>query len=314
MAKTRLIWLAGALALASALYLGWGLRAPMGFILSLRAVKLAALMMVGASVGAATVMFQTITQNRLLTPGIVGFDALFILIQTLLVLTLGGIGFSALPEVSKFAVETACLCVIAILMFGAILRAGAQDMTRLVLTGVIFGILMRGLTGFVQRLLDPSEFAVAQAASFASFSDVSATRLALAAPLFLLAMAGALALAPRLDVAGLGRIRARALGIDHDRLVIAALAAVSLLVAVSTALAGPVTFLGLLAASLGQAILPDWRHRMAIPAAAMTGALILVAGQTVFERLLGLQSTLAVIVEFLGGLVFLALVLRRQRI
>lgn len=312
MARARLCWLAAAVALAALLYLGWGLRAPVGFILSLRATKLAALLMVGASVGAATVIFQAITRNRLLTPGIVGFDALFILIQTLLVLVLGGIGYSALPEIPKFAIEILCLSAIAVLLFGAVLRAGAADMTRVVLTGVILGILMRGVTGFVQRLLDPSEFAVAQAASFASFADVAPLQLALAVPPFALALAGAMLLAPRLDVAGLGHVRARTLGLDPDRLALAALALVALLVAVSTALAGPVTFLGLLAASLAATILPDWRHRRLIPAAAMTGALILVSGQTVFERLMGLQSTLSVIVEFLGGLVFLALILQRR--
>jgi len=45
----------------------------------------------------------------------------------------------------------------------------------------------------------------------------------------------------------------------------------------------------------------------------MTGALILVAGQFLFERLLGQQSALEVVVEFFGGLVFLGLVLRRRR-
>ena len=82
--------------------------------------------------------------------------------------------------------------------------------------------------------------------------------------------------------------------------------------ATSTALAGPVTFLGLLAAGLAAVLLPSWRHRITIPAAAMLGALILVLGQFLFERLLGLQSTLTVIVEFLGGLVFLFLVLKRR--
>lgn len=115
-----------------------------------------------------------------------------------------------------------------------------------------------------------------------------------------------------LDVAALGRTRARGLGIDHDRLVFAALGLVALMVAVSTALTGPVSFLGLLAASLAVTLLPDWRHRLLIPAAAMIGALILVVGQFLFERILGLQSTLAIIVEFLGGVLFLALVLKRR--
>lgn len=312
MARRRLILLVAALLAVSALYLCWGLRSPYPFILSLRGGRLASLLLVGASAGAATVVFQTIVGNRLLTPGIVGFDAMFVLIQTTLVLVLGGAGYATLPAFPQFLIEAACLAGAATILFGAVLRHGAADMTRLVLTGVILGLLMRGLTGFMQRILDPSEFAIVQGASFASFASVDPRQLAVAAPLFLLAIAASLRLAPLLDVAALGRSHARSLGVDHDRLARMSLAVTAALVATSTALVGPVTFLGLLAAGLAAALLPDWRHAVLIPAAAMLGALVLVLGQFLFERLLGLQSTLAVIVEFLGGLVFLVLVLRKR--
>ena len=100
---------------------------------------------------------------------------------------------------------------------------------------------------------------------------------------------------------------------DVSRWVTAVVIVIAALVATSTALVGPISFLGLLAASLAAALLPSWRHALLIPAAAIMGALILVTGQLIFERLLALQSTLAVIVEFLGGLMFLALVLKRRR-
>ena len=311
MAERRLIWLAGGLALAIALFLLWNLRAPMGFILSLRAEKLAALVLVGAATGAATVIFQTIAANRLLTPGIVGFDALFVFLQTALVVALGSAGFAALPALPAFALETLCLIGAAMALFGLLLRKGAEDIIRMILTGVILGVLLRGLARFAQRLLDPSEFAVLQQASIASFNAVPRDQLAIAALTLSAALGIAWRLAPSLDVAQLGRIKARSLGLDHDRLVLGGLALVAALVAVSTALVGPVTFLGLLAASLARAALPDSRHALLIPAAALIGATILVVGQTLFERVLGLQSALGMVVEFLGGLLFLALVLRK---
>ena len=83
---------------------------------------------------------------------------------------------------------------------------------------------------------------------------------------------------------------------------------------VQTALVGPMTFLGLIAASLAREVVPESRHALLLPAAAVTGAIILVAGQFLFERLMGQQSALGVIVEFLGGLLFLALVLGRRRL
>lgn len=311
--RRRLILLAGLLALACALFLLWNLRAPMGFILSLRVTKLAALCVVGAAIGTATVLFQTIAANRMLTPGIVGFDALFVFIQTTLVLTLGGIGFAALPSLAQFGMETVVLVIAALALFSVLLRNGAEDILRLVLTGVILGVLLRGLAGLAQRLLDPSEFSIVQQATFATFGAVDKTQLAIAAVILGVSMAGALRLGRYLDVIALGRAVALPLGVDYDRVVFVALGLVALLVATSTALVGPITFLGLLASSLAHAALPTWRHMYLLPAAALIGAAILVSGQFVFERLLGLQSTLTVVVEFAGGVLFLFLVLRRPQ-
>lgn len=312
MARRRLLLLALALCGVSALYLVWGLRSPYGFILSLRGTRLAALLLVGASVGAATVLFQTITANRLLTPGIVGIDALFVLIQSVLVLLIGSVGYAALPALPKFLAEAGMLAAASMMLFRLALLRGAADITRMVLTGVVFGFLFRGLSSFVQRILNPSEFSIVQAASFASFTAIDPVQLAIAVPICLAALAFALRLAPALDVAGLGRDRARTLGLDHDRLVLTALGLVAALIAVATAVAGPFIFLGLLAASLAAALLDTHRHHLLLPGAAILGALVLVAGQLLFERALGLQSTLSVIVEFAGGLVFLFLVLKRR--
>lgn len=313
MTDKRSLLLFALLLLSCTLFLLWNLRAPLGFILSLRLTKLAALCVVGGAIGTATVLFQTIAANRMLTPGIVGFDALFVFIQTMLVLTLGGIGFAGLPSLAQFGIETFVLVATALALFSVLLRKGADDILRLVLTGVIMGVLLRGLAGLAQRLLDPSEFAIVQQASFATFSGVDQKQLVIASVILILCFGVAMRLARFLDIVALGRNVALPLGLDYDRVVFAALGLVALLVATSTALVGPITFLGLLASSLAHAALPTWRHAKLLPAAAMIGATILVAGQFVFERLLGLQSTLTVIVEFAGGLLFLFLVLRRPK-
>ncbi|MBY6003099.1 iron chelate uptake ABC transporter family permease subunit [Salipiger bermudensis] len=313
MAERRVLWLGLALLVLCGAFLAWQLRAPMGFILGLRAAKLGALVCVGAATGAATVLFQTVAGNRLLTPGLVGFDALFVLMQTLLVLLLGGVGAASLPAGPRFLMEVAALGVASVALFGLLLRRDARDITRMILTGIILGVLLRGLSSMVQRLMDPSDFAVVQQAMFASFGRVDPQQLAFSAVVLLAAMAVALRMAPALDVAGLGRDTARGLGLNHDRVVMTALLLMAAMVSVSTALVGPITFLGLLTASLARQVTGSHRHAVLLPAAAILGALILVAGQFLFERLLGSQSALAVIVEFFGGLVFLFLVLKRRR-
>lgn len=312
MAERRLIWLGGAALLLAGLFLFWQLRGPVGFILSLRGVKLAALILVGAAGGVSTVLFQTVIGNRLLTPGIVGFDSLYIFLQTTLVMGLGGFAYTQLPALGLL-LDIALMAGVTILLFWVLLRHGAQDLTKMVLTGVILGILLRGLAEFAQRLLDPSEFSIVQQVSFARFGSVDQGQLLLSGMLLLAVMLLAMRMAAALDVVALGRPMARSLGLGYDRLVLLVLAMIAVLVSVSTALAGPLSFLGLLAASLAREVIPQHRHRLLLPAAALVGAGIMIGGQFVFERLLGQQSTIGVVVEFLGGLLFILLVIRRGR-
>jgi iron complex transport system permease protein len=86
---------------------------------------------------------------------------------------------------------------------------------------------------------------------------------------------------------------------------------VSVLVAVSTALVGPITFFGLLVASLAHSLVGTSRHRYVLPAAALLAIICLVGGQTLLERVFSFDTALSIIIEFVGGIVFIILVLRR---
>uniref|UniRef100_A4X0E9 Enterobactin ABC transporter permease n=1 Tax=Cereibacter sphaeroides (strain ATCC 17025 / ATH 2.4.3) TaxID=349102 RepID=A4X0E9_CERS5 len=306
-----LFWLAALALIVCATYLLWGLGgANWRFVLGLRSVKLAGLVVVGTAIAVATVLFQTVSGNRILTPSIMGFDALYVLMQTALVASLGITAHAQLPSSLSFAVEVAVLVAAGLLLFGTLLRRGAQDMMRMILTGVIFGILFRSLSSFLARILDPNAYSVVQAESFASFSRVEAGLLPLGAGLCLAAAGTALALAPRLDVLALGRRTAVPLGLAYDRLSLAVLTLVAVLVAVSTALVGPVGFFGLIVAALAHSLTTSARHRALLPAAALVAIVLLVGGQTLLERVLGMGATLSIVVEFAGGLFFLWLLMR----
>lgn len=302
--------LALALSAASALYLLPGLGPKWEFVLSLRATRLAGLLVVGVAVAVATVLFQTVARNRILTPQIMGIDALFLFLQTVLVVGLGPVGFAALPATAKFAAEVLVLVAASLLLFGTLLGRGAQDVPRMILTGVILGVMFRSATGFLARVMDPNAFVIIQAEAAASFSRVSADLLPLAAMATAAMAAVALGLAARLDVLALGRPTAVSLGLRHDRLALLVLALVAVLVAVATALVGPLAFLGLLVAALARPLAGSDRHLPVLLTAMLLAGLMLVAGQTLFERALGQQSTLPAVIEFAGGLVFLGLLLK----
>lgn len=309
----RLLFLLALLALSCALFMLWNARAPWSFLLPFRGAKLAALLLVGVSVSTATLMFQTITQNRILTPSIMGFDALYVFLLTGAVYALGGMNVVQIPPQITFLVAAGTLTLAALLLFGTLLARSGSDLLRMILTGIIFGGLFRSLTSFLQRMIDPNEFAIIQVSSFARFTQIETDLLALSAAITGVVLWRCWGLRNRLDVLALGRSTAITLGEPPRRLEIEALILIALLVSVSTALVGPVAFLGLLVVSLARLVTPSESHGVLLPSAALIAGVTLVGGQFLMERVFQLATPLSVVIDVVGGAVFLFLLLRGMR-
>ncbi len=302
----------GAVALiAVACFMTLGAKGSWSFIIPFRGRKLLALCLVAYSVAISTVLFQTVTNNRILTPSIMGFDALYVLLKTGIVFFLGAGALTGIDPQLQFGIEIIVMVVLSGLLFRWLFLGEERSLTLLVLVGIVFGILFRSLSQFMQRLLDPNAFQVLQDTFFASFATVDTTLLLISTSIVAVVSLAALRLGHTLDVLSLGRAQAINLGIDHRRVVVILLMLVSILVAVSTALVGPITFFGLLVASLAHSLVGTSRHRHVLPAAALLAIICLVGGQTVLERLFAFDTALSIIIEFLGGIVFIILVLRR---
>ncbi len=283
------------------------------FVLPFRGTKLAALALVALAVAVSTVLFQTVTDNRILTPAIMGFDSLYILLQTSLVFLLGSARLAGVDHRLRFVVEVLLLVGFAGLLFRWLFTGARRSLHLLLLVGLILGVLFRSLGTFMQRLIDPNEFAVLQDAFFASFNGVDPALLGVSSVLVAIACAMAWRIRRTFDVLLLGRPTATMLGVEHRRVVTQVLVVVAVLVAVSTALVGPVTFFGLLVAHLAYLVVGSHRHRYVLPAAVAVAVVCLVGGQTVLERVLGYDTALSIVIEFLGGIVFLGLLLRDAR-
>ena len=175
-----LVWLAVTLCLCCVGYMIIGARGPMSFVIPFRGAKIVALILVGVSISTSTVLFQTVSQNRILTPSIMGFDALYVMILTGAVFFLGGMTVAAVSAHLAFAVTACAMTLAALLLFSTLLRSAHNNLMRMILTGIVLGALFRSITDFMQRLIDPNEFAVIQAGSFARFTQIETDLLLLA--------------------------------------------------------------------------------------------------------------------------------------
>lgn len=306
-----LIMLCVVAAVCVVLFCTVGLQGAWEYVLRRRLLSIAALAIVAVAISVSSVVFHTISENRILTPSIMGFDSLYMLVQTIGIFLLG-VSLGTLPAVPTFAFTVALMVGFSLALYGWLLLGAGRGLHALILIGIVFAGLFRSIQSFIARLLDPNQFVVLQDRGFASFTRFDAVLLAPSAVLVGVVVLLLWRMRRTLDVMALGRETALALGVDHRRIVIVVLVCVSVLVSVSTALVGPTTFFGLLAAHLAYTVTRTSRHAITLPAAVLGSVAGLIGGQLVVQHVFGFATALSIVIEFGGGLLLIALLLRRR--
>ncbi len=299
----------------SVLFLVYGLNPnSYQYALSRRIPKLIAIAMTGSGVAVSSVIFQTVTNNRILTPSVLGLDSLYNLFQTLIVFSLGSLNVALMGSNLNFLIAGGLMIVFSLFLFKMMFRRENTNLFFLLMIGMIFGTLFSSLSSFMQMVMDPNEFLIVQNKMFASFNNVKSSLLGISMITMGLTLFWVLKDVKKLDVLALGKEQAINLGIDYDRMVRKLLIAVAILVSVSTALVGPVTFLGILVTNLAYQMINDYRHILIIPTSILLSLLALIGGQFLVERVFQFNTTIGVIINFIGGLYFIYILLKEERL
>ncbi|AUD12906.1 MULTISPECIES: iron chelate uptake ABC transporter family permease subunit [unclassified Planococcus (in: firmicutes)] len=308
------LWILIVLAAAACgLYLFDNLNGSFDYALPRRGVKVFAMVLTGVAIAYATVVFQTITHNRILTPSIMGLDSLYMLLQTVLIFFLGSGHITIINKQVNFLLSIAVMVIFALLFYKLLFKKDNQPIYFLLLIGIILGTFFGSVSTFLQVLIDPNEFQIVQDRMFASFNNVNAD-LVWISLLFIVVLIG---LAWRhnasLDVLSLGRDTAVNLGVGYDALVKKMLVLSAVLIAIATALVGPITFFGLIVANLSYQFFKSYKHSVVIAGASIISIVALVGGQWVVEHVFTFNTTLSVIINFIGGVYFIYLLLKESR-
>lgn len=320
----RRYWAIMALLVVLAAVFGFGLLAwnnPMpvgsdGFwrIAERRVNSVIAMIIVAFCQGIATISFQTVVNNRIITPSIMGFESLYRAVQTSSVYFLGVAGLISLQGVTQFGLQVAVMVLLALGLYGWLLSGRYANLQVMLLVGIVIGGGLGSVSTFMQRLLTPSEFDVLSARLFGNVSNADASYYPLAIPL--VAVAGALlwAKSRRLNLLALGKDTATNLGVNHRRELMQVLFLVSVLMAVSTALVGPMTFLGFLVATLTYQLADTYDHRYLFPMVILLGFVVLAGAYFVMRNIFYAQGVVSIIIELVGGTLFLIVILRKGRL
>lgn len=311
--STKNILLTVATIAVCALYLFHDLNGSYDYALPRRGFKVVAMILTGVAIAYSTVVFQTITHNRILTPSIMGLDSLYMLIQTVIIFFLGSTHFTVTNKQVNFGISVVAMIVFALLLYRFLFKKGNQPIYFLLLIGIIVGTFFSSISTFLQVLIDPNEFQIVQDRMFASFNNINTDILWIAIGIIGLLMLYAWRYTTYLDVLSLGRDNAVNLGVNYDSIVKKMLILVAVFISVSTALVGPITFFGLIVANLSYQLFGTYKHKILISGAGLISIIALVGGQWVVERVFTFSTTLSVIINFIGGVYFIYLLLKESR-
>lgn len=283
------------------------------YAMRLRTPKLIVMLITAFAIGGASIVFQSIINNTIVTPCLLGMNSLYTLIHTAVVFFAGTGSFLALNANASFAVDVVLMGLIATVIYGWLFQKTRHNVLYVLLIGTVLSSFFSSIQTTLTRIMDPNEYDTLLTTLVASFSNVNSeiillSILLLSAVIFVLRKDLML-----LDVLTLGKEQAINLGVDYDRSIRRLLLGVTLCIAVATAMVGPISFLGLIIANLARQLLKTYRHTQLILGSALFGMIVLVGGQLLVEHVFTYSIPVSVFITVGGGIYFLYLLLAAKK-
>ena len=283
------------------------------YAMKIRTPKLVVMLITAFAIGGASIVFQSVINNTIVTPCLLGMNSLYTLIHTAVVFVAGSGSILAANANCSFAVDLVLMGVAATVVYSFLFKKTKHNVLYVLLIGTVLSSFFSSIQSTLTRVMDPNEYDNLLATLVASFSNINSeiiviSLIVLAAIVFALRRELAL-----LDVITLGKDQAINLGVDYDRCVRRLLLGVTLCIAVATAMVGPISFLGLIIANLSRQLLKTYRHAQLILGSALFGMIVLVGGQLLVEHAYSYTIPVSVFITVGGGVYFLYLLLTNRR-
>ncbi|MDO4605510.1 MAG: iron chelate uptake ABC transporter family permease subunit, partial [Helcococcus sp.] len=245
------------------------------FALSLRIPKLLAMILAAICISISTYVFQTIVSNYLITPSLLGMNSLYLLIQTGIVFVLGSSSYLFTNQYISFVFVLIIMSIISIFLYSYLFKKTDYNIVYILLIGTVLSTLFNSMQKSMIRVMDPNEYDSILNSLVASFSNIKSDLVFIGYILVIVLLICFRKDFKNLDVMSLGKNISINLGIDYDKESQTLLLIVSILVAISTALVGPITFLGLIVVSIVRNIINSFRYNILMTGSAILGIVIL---------------------------------------
>jgi iron complex transport system permease protein len=283
------------------------------YAMKLRIPKVIAMIITAFAIGAATIIFQSVINNTIVTPCLLGMNALYTLIHTSVVFVLGSGSILFTNDNLSFLVDLVLMGIIATVVYSWLFKMTGHNVLYVLLVGTVLTSFFSSIQSTLTRVMDPNEYDTLLTSLVASFSNINSGIIIFSVIILALIVVIFRKEFALLDVITLGKEQAINLGVDYDRCIRRLLLAITLCIAVATAMVGPISFLGLIIANISRQLLKTYRHTQLIAGAALMGVIALIGGQFIVERVFVYSIPISVFITVAGGIYFLYLILKGSR-
>lgn len=282
------------------------------YILSLRIPTLVVMLIAAFAIGSATIVFQSIVNNRIVTPCLLGMNAMYTLVHTLVVFVAGSGSILATSSNLAFVTDLVVMTVLATFLYSYMFQKTGNNVLYVLLIGTVLTSFFGSVQSTMIRVMDPNEYDALLTTLVADFNHINVEvivfSMILLAALIIFLWKDLLLL----DVITLGKDQAINLGVDYDRTIRRLLLGVVLCIAVATAMVGPISFLGLIIANLARQFLKTHKHCHLITGAALMGMIAMIGGQLISQHVFSYAVPISTFITIGGGIYFLYLLLFRK--
>ncbi len=278
-----------------------------------RLPKVFAILITAFSIGSASIVFQSVINNTIVTPCLLGMDSLYTLVHTLVYFFAGAASLLVTNKQLAFAVDLVIMAVVSMVIYSYIFKKTGSNVLYVILIGTVLTSFFGSVQSTITRIMDPASYETLLTTLVASFDNANTSIMIFSLiVLFLIAVIFRRDLR-LLDVLTLGKDKAVNLGVDYDKSIRHLLLCVTLYMTVATALVGPLAFLGLIIANLSRQLMQTYRHSFLIASSSLFGAIVLFAGQFLVERIFSYNIPVSVFITTGGGIYFLYLLLSKKK-
>jgi iron complex transport system permease protein len=285
-------------------------------LITIRLPRVLLAAVVGASLAVSGAVLQGLFRNPLADPALIGVSSGAALFAAgAIVLSAGplaGVG-SALGGMLLPLAAFGGGLLATLLIYNLARRDGATALSVMLLAGIALSNLALAGIGLFSHLSTDEQLRNITFWMFGSLASASWPILATLVPTVAVGAIVLLRLAAPLDALALGESEAAHLGVSTQSVKRRVVVCSALLVGALTAVTGIIGFIGLIAPHMVRLALGP-SHRLLLPAAALTGAILVVAADSVARVVVApAELPLGVLTAFVGAPVFLALLARSHR-